>query len=185
MGIDFKVHSAETAPAASRPVLEKTRSRYGMIPNLFGVLAESPAAVEAYASLSRLFGRSGLTPLEQHVVLQTHNIDNGCDYCAAAHSTVARGAGVEPEIDDALRNDEPLADARLEALRQFTKALDRERGWVGDEAVAGFIAAGFTQGNVFDVILGISFKRLSNYSNHVAATPLDAPFAAHAWQKTG
>lgn len=185
MSIDFKVHSTETAPKASRPVLEKTRSRYGMIPNLFGVLAESPAAVEAYASLSQSFARSGLTPLEQHVVLQTHNVDNGCDYCAAAHSTVARGAGVEVDIDDALRNNQPLADPRLEALRQFTRALDRERGWVGEEAVADFIAAGYTRGNVFDVILGIAFKRLSNYSNHVAATPLDAPFAAQAWQKAG
>ena len=185
MSINFEVRSIDDAPEASRPILEQAQAAYGMVPNLFGVLAESPAALEGYTTLSRIFAGSSLSPTEQHVVLQTHNVANGCDYCAAAHSTIARGSGVNADLDDALRESRPLSDERLEALRQFTEALIRERGWVGDDAVDRFLAAGYTRGNVFDVILGISLKRLSNYSNHIARTPLDPAFQAQAWRQAG
>ena len=34
---------------------------------------------------------------------------------------------------------------------------------------------------MLEVILGVGFKTLSNYTNHVANTPLDAPFKRFAW----
>jgi alkylhydroperoxidase family enzyme len=62
----------------------------------------------------------------------------------------------------------PLAEGRLEALREFTRTLVEERGWAKDEAVNKFIATGFTKAQVFEVVMGIALKTLTNYSNHLA-----------------
>jgi alkylhydroperoxidase family enzyme len=75
----------ETAPEASRPLLEGAKRKNGFIPNLLGVLAEAPAALEAYISVSDLLAKSSLTAAERETVLIAASIRNGCDYCVAAH----------------------------------------------------------------------------------------------------
>jgi alkylhydroperoxidase family enzyme len=91
--------------------------------------------------------------------------------------------GVSDDISDALRNGTPLSNARLEALRTFTLSVVRKRGNVDDSAVQAFLDAGFTQRHILEVILGISQKVMSNYTNHLADTPVDAPFKKFEWKK--
>ena len=64
----FTIHTADSAPAESKKQLESARQRFGQIPNLYGVLAEAPIAVEAYDTLASLLMRSSFTPTERHVV---------------------------------------------------------------------------------------------------------------------
>lgn len=163
-------------------MLEQSQSSYGMIPNLHGVMAESPQLLEAYKRLGSLFSQSSLSTTEQHIVWLTLNVYHGCHYCVPAHTLLAKNDKVDDAIIDALRNNQPLADARYEALRQFTLALADQRGQVSDAVVQTFLDAGFTKANVLDVLLGLSHKVLSNYTNHLADTPVDAPFAAFSWQ---
>ncbi|MFG0252093.1 MAG: carboxymuconolactone decarboxylase family protein, partial [Phycisphaerales bacterium JB038] len=89
------------------------------------------------------------------------------------------------EVIDALRADEPLPDARLESLRQFTKALLERRGEVGDERLEQFLSAGYSRQQALEVILGLALKTMSNYTNSVTHTKLDAPPKAFAWTKPG
>jgi AhpD family alkylhydroperoxidase len=176
----FPIHDLASAPAASRPYLEQARKDFGQIPNLIGEMAESPAVIRGYLGLAAAFAGSSLSALEQHVVLQTVNAFNACHYCLAAHSAAAIGmTRIDPAIDGALREMRALGDARLEALRRFTLAVVRERGRVGDDALHAFVDAGFTPAQVLEVVLGVGMKTVSNYVNHIAATPVDAAFAAH------
>lgn len=99
-----------------------------------------------------------------------------------AHTVIAQGAGVPADVIEALRNRQPLPDERLEALRTFTLKLVRNRGRVSESDLEAFHAAGFTPRHLLEVILGIAQKTMSNYINAIAETPLDAPFASHAWQ---
>ena len=117
------------------------------------------------------------------MVLISASVDNGCDYCVAAHTTIGQGAHVDQAVLDRLRADQPLPDARLEALRRFTKAVVRERGWAGEADQAAFLEAGYTESQALEVVLGVTMKTLSNYTNHLAATPLDAAFAGNAWSR--
>ena len=87
----------------------------------------------------------------------------------------------EAELE-ALRDGSPLADPKLEALRAFASAVVQELGWVSEEEVDGFLAAGFEREQVLDVVVGVAYKTLSNYTNHLAGTPLDSAFAAFAWE---
>ena len=90
---------------------------------------------------------------------------------------------VDDAITQALRNETPLPNARLEALRDFTLSVVRDRGHVDDAKVQAFLDAGYTKRNILEVILGYSQKVMSNYTNHLAKTPVDAVFEKFAWQK--
>lgn len=178
---NFSIHTRETAPEAARPILDGARKKYGFVPNLLGALAEAPAALEAYVTLSDILARSSLTPTEREILTIAVSAKNGCAYCVAAHSTVAAMHKVPEDVIAALRDGRAIADARLEALRRFAETLVETRGWAGDDDVQAFLAAGFTRAQALEVVLAVAFKTLSNYANHLVDTPLDAAFAPRAW----
>ncbi|MHC4838288.1 MAG: carboxymuconolactone decarboxylase family protein [Planctomycetota bacterium] len=103
----------------------------------------------------------------------------------AAHSTVAAGKGMPEDVLDALRAGTPIADAKLEALRVFTEAMVRERGEVAGAPLQAFLEAGYAPAQALEVVTGVAMKTISNYVNHFAETPLDAPFAGRKWEKQG
>ena len=181
----FKLHTLDSAPAGSLPILDTANKALGFIPNLYAHLASSPAALQGYKQLGALLEQSGLTQEEQQAVLLTASVENGCEYCVAAHSFLARNmAKVSSDKISALRGGKPTGDAKLNALVAFTQAVVRERGWVaGSQELNSFFAAGYTPQHALDVILGVAMKTLSNYTNHLTNTPLDAAFAGEAWQE--
>jgi alkylhydroperoxidase family enzyme len=99
----------------------------------------------------------------------------------AAHTTLSQMSGVSEDVIMALRNDTPIADSKLEALRQFAIIVNESRGWPSESQIDAFFTAGYTRQNALEVILGTALKTLSNYTNHIAETDLDKPFAANAW----
>ena len=180
---DFNIHTLDTAPEGSKEILEGIKENIGFVPNLFGVLAESPQATEAYQLLGGLFRKTSLSAIEQNVVWLTINYENNCDYCVPAHTGIAKTDKVPEDVIEALRNGKPIADEKLEALRRFTVLMVQQRGWVADEDVDAFLDAGYTRRNILDVIVGMSHKVISNYTNHFARTPVDAVFKKFAWEK--
>lgn len=178
---DFETHTIETAPEGSQPLLEKIQSAYGFVPNLMGTMAESPALLEAYMTLSRLFAGSSLNETERQIIAMSNNRLNGCVYCMGAHSVIAKKNGVPDEIIASLRTGTPLADAKLEALRLFAIEMNESRGWPEEGAIETLIAAGYTRQTVMEVVLGTAYKVLSNYTNHIAETELDGVFTSGKW----
>jgi uncharacterized peroxidase-related enzyme len=178
---DLLVHTIDTAPAASREALEGARRAFGFVPNLLGVLAASPAALRAYLSVSEAFNASAFSDVERQVVLLSVSAEHGCQYCMAAHSAAATAAEMPRDVLDALRSGEPIPDARLETLRRTTSMLVTSRGRLRDDGLAAFLAAGFTTAQLLEVIAGIAQKTISNYTNHIAVTPLDRRFDKFAW----
>ncbi|MFQ5755444.1 MAG: carboxymuconolactone decarboxylase family protein [Acidiferrobacterales bacterium] len=181
----FSVHTVESAPPKAKPALAASQKTFGFVPNLHAVFAESPALLEGYKKLSQIFATSSLSPVEQQVVLLAASYENNCHYCMAAHSAAANMAGLPAEELDTLRNGAPMPDTRLEALRRFTQRIVQARGWVEENDVDAFVQAGYNKQQVLEVILGVAIKTMSNYTNHLAHTPLDDAFGAYAWQKPG
>ena len=177
----LKVHTKDTAPSASKPLLADAEKAFGFVPNLLGVFAESPAALKAYLTIGQIFDESSFSPTERQVVILAASRFNECHYCVAAHSVVAGMQQVPADVIEALRADRPIANDKLQALRVFTTAVVEARGWVSQDQVGAFLTAGYNKAQVLEVILGITFKTLSNYSNHIADTPLDAAFKTQAW----
>lgn len=167
----FDVYSVATAPEGSRAKLAEVTKAWGFTPKLHGMLAESPVALKAYDQLFALVGESSLTPVEQQVAYQAINIFHQCEYCTAGHSFLSRKAGVPEDALQALRNETPIADPRLQALRLFTETVVRERGFVSEVEIKAFLNSGFTRENVLEIVTIIATKTISNYANHLTKTP--------------
>ena len=178
------LHTINSAPAASQPLLEGIQSAMGFIPNFFAVLADSPAALEAYNHLAATFGSSDLDATEQQIVSIEASRENGCTYCVAAHTTVSQMTKVDADIVTALRDGTPLACSKHEALRTFTNTLVNKRGHSNQQDLEAFYSAGYSQKNALAVILGVSMKTLTNYTNNVLSPELDAAFQPNAWEKS-
>lgn len=176
----FPLHTFDSAPEGSVPLFEKSMKGFGMIPNLHAVMGASPSLLEAYQAVHALFMDTSLSTDEKTVVWQTINVEHECHYCVPAHTMISNMMGVDKEISDALRDNTPLPE-KLEALRSFTLKMLRQRGQVSDSDVDEFLSAGYSQQNILEVILGLSQKVMSNYVNHVAKTPTDAPFQEFEW----
>lgn len=177
----FPLHTVESAPAGSQRLLQAIRRRYGFIPNLLAELAESPAVLKAVVALDEAYTASSLTPAEQQTVLIAVSVENGCDFCTRVHSTIARNvARMSPADIDALRAGGALPTRRLNVLAQLTRDLVVKRGWLDDGAVDAFLAQGFSKAQLLEVVLGVAYKTLSNYSNHLLHTPINEQFMGEA-----
>lgn len=179
--VNFTMHTPETAPEGSKALLDFANQNFGFIPNLFRGMAESPALLKGYLDLFTAFAKTRLSETERQIILMTSNRLNGCTYCMAAHTTISRGANVPEDVIAALRTGTPIADNKLEALRQFSVVMVESRGWPSEAQIETLFSAGYSHETVLDVILGTALKMMSNYTNHIVKTTLDDAFQADAW----
>ncbi|WP_440995915.1 carboxymuconolactone decarboxylase family protein [Arhodomonas sp. SL1] len=179
---EFPLHDTHTAPEAAKPQLEGTQQTMGFIPNIFAKMAEAPAVLEGYASISGIFDKTSLSPVEREVVLLTTSVEHECHFCVAAHTGRAKKAGMEESVLEALRAGHELPDSRLEALRAYTLEVVRNRGWLANDAVDRLLDAGYTREQALEVVLGVTMKVLSNYTNHITGTPLNEQLSSLKWE---
>lgn len=174
----------EDADPKARVILERAKTQLGFIPNMYATMANSPGLLETYTEgYERFRGHSGFTPAEQEVVFLTVSRRNGCEYCVGAHSVIAdQMSKVPPAVTDAIRDGRAVPDAKLGALSRFTDLMVSTRGLPSKADVEAFLGAGFQERHVLEIVLAIAVKTLSNYSNHLFHTPLDAMFAGRAWK---
>lgn len=174
----FELHTKETAPELSLPLFDKSIAAFGMVPNLHAVMAESPALLDAYQQVHTLFQQTDLNADELTVVWQTINVEHECHYCVPAHAAVASMMKVDASLTKALRERTAMPTEKLQALYDTTLALVRNRGKLTDAEQSTFYEAGYENKHMLAIVLGISQKVMSNYVNHLADTPIDAPFKA-------
>ncbi|SMF82750.1 carboxymuconolactone decarboxylase family protein [Pseudobacteriovorax antillogorgiicola] len=178
------VYTESNAPSEeSQELLSQVKKKYGFIPNLLGEFAASHPVLQAYMQLGENLSKTSLTPLEQQLLLVTISRDNNCTYCVAAHTAVAVGSKLDQEPINAVREGRLPSHPKLQALVRFAEQVVGERGWVSQDQVQAFIDAGYSEANVLDVVLAASMKTLSNYTNHIFETPVDANFQPFAWKK--
>jgi len=180
---EFTLHDLSTSPNAARADLEAVEKKYGFIPNLMAIMAEAPPLLKGYLALSQLLEQTTLSAQERNLLLLAISVANGCDYCVAAHTLSSKGAKLPADVIEAVRNDRPISNSRLKALRALAQSVANDRGRPAEETVREFYDSGYTKANLLEVILAVGMKTLSNYTNHVADTPLDSAFRTAAWQK--
>ncbi len=179
----FPLHDEITAPEAAREHLEATRRSFGMIPNLERVMANAPALLAAYSFGWNVYDQTSLAPVERQIVYQTANFENECNYCVPWHTLLARQSGADTATVEALRQGRQLPDPRHEALRQFARTLILNRGKASTADLEAFFSAGFTAQQALEVVLGVAIKTMSNFTNSIAGTPLDAQVTHLIWRK--
>lgn len=176
------VNTLQTAPEQAKERMEMVQKANGFIPNLIGVLANSPQALEMYQEVGKLNSKSSLTPEEIEVVQITAAAHNGCDFCVAGHTKIGTLKLKMPEnVLNALRARTTIEDnAKYQALAQFTMQLIDKRGKVSDDELAAIKAAGYSEQNILDVVLGVALATLCNYANNVAQNDINPELQAYA-----
>ncbi|WP_419579854.1 carboxymuconolactone decarboxylase family protein [Streptococcus suis] len=179
----FPIHTLDTVRPDLRENLETVKKNNGgYIPNLIGLLANSPTALETYQTVGGINRRNSLTPTEREVVQITAAVANGCGFCVAGHTAISiKQVKMPDEILQALRQGTPIeADAKLDSLARFTLAVIHEKGKVGDQLLEEFFQAGYTAENALDVVLGVSLATLCNYANNLINTPINPELQPYA-----
>jgi len=164
---DFTFYTTETAPEEATGMLEQIQKEYGFIPNLFAYMAEAPTTLEAYLSLNGIIEKTSLTPAQQQVALLAASVENECDFCTVAHRAVGKMKQANQQTLNALNDKTQITDHKDAALAKFTQSTVKDRGKLSEETISEFLHAGFTKQQVFEVMIIVSIKTLSNYINHL------------------
>ncbi len=171
----------ETAPQASKQTLTAIQKGFGFVPNLMATFANSPAVLNGYTAMDAAWEKSSLTPKERQLILLTASVQNSCNYCKAAHSTVLKSMmKVDAELVANVRDGKSISDPKLNALVSFTREVVSERGYVSENTKNEFLRQGYSEVQMMEVIVGVALKTVSNYIDHLNPVEIDQAFSAEA-----
>jgi alkylhydroperoxidase family enzyme len=177
----FPVHSLETAPEKSKPALETLRSAFGFVPNLVGAMSTSPVLIDSLVGLfGNVHGGSFSEPQVQTLLL-TNAVTNAAAWPVALHTALALKEGIAAADVEAIRNGRAPKDPKLAALSILAKTLIEKRGQLDGQDVERFLAAGFGQDHLLEVIAVVAASTITNYTASVTQPPLEPTLQAAAW----
>lgn len=167
-----------SATGKTKQIFNTLEKALGTVPNLMRTLANSPAALNAYMSFNAALGEAKLpAALREQLALTVANA-NSCDYCLSAHSALGTLAGLASN-DLLLAQNAEASDAKAATALRFAAAVVRQRGRVPASEVSTLRAAGYTDGEIAEIVAVIAINIFTNYFNHIAGTEIDFP-AVHA-----
>ena len=177
---NFSVQTMESAPERSKPALRQLQSAFGMIPNIVGTMSTSPVLIN---SLVGLFGNvhgGSFTEAQVQVVLLTDAVTNASTWAVAFHTTLALKEGIDPADVQAIRDGRLPKDNKLAALSVLARTMIEKRGRLDEKDIDRFLAAGFGEDHLLEVIAAVAASTITNYTGSITKPPLEAPFQAHA-----
>ncbi len=165
----------ESAPLASQPMLEAVKKQLGSVPNLFRLVATSPAALEGYLAMSGALGKGALpAATRERIALAVAEI-NGCGYCLAAHSYLGKNLAKLDDAEIEANRGGSSNDAKADAAVRFAAKVTRERGHVSAEDLLTVKNAGYTDAQIVEIVQHVALNTWTNYINEVAKTVIDFP----------
>lgn len=173
------IPTREDAPAGSQPLLDAVAKQLGVVPNLFRLVALSPAALEGYLGLNGALSRTLDAKTRERIALAVAEM-NGCDYCLSAHSylglNVAKISQAEIDLNRTGRSSDPRADAAV----RFAANVAQTRGHVESADLTAVRNAGYTDAQIVEIVLHVALNSLTNFVNNVAMTDIDFPVVRRA-----
>jgi uncharacterized peroxidase-related enzyme len=166
------------APEASRPLLEDVKKLLGVAPNLFRMVASSPAALQGYVGLLGALGTGALPAATHERIALAIAEFNACDYCLSAHTYLATRVAKLDESEVAANRSGSSNDAKADAAVRFARKVAQLRGHVSDEDVRAVRTAGYTDGEIVEIVQHVALNTWTNYVNSVARTEIDFPLVA-------
>jgi uncharacterized peroxidase-related enzyme len=168
------IPTRENAPAAAQPILDAVNKQLGVVPNLFRLVALSPAALTGMTGLSGALTRALDVKTRERIALAVAQV-NGCDYCLSAHTYLGLNlAKIGPE-EIALNRKGHSSDAKADAAVRFAATVAQDRGRVSDADLAAVRAAGYTDAQVIEIVGVVVENVFTNFVNNVAQTDIDFP----------
>ncbi len=165
----------EASPAASQPLLEAVKKQFGVVPNLFRLVGNSPAALEGHLALFGALNKDTLPPQTRSRIALAVAEVNACDYCLSAHAYLGKNLAKLDDAEVEANRHGTSTDPKAAAAVSFAAKVVRTRGQVDDADVRAIKAAGYTEAQVIEIVLHVALNTWTNYINKVAQTEIDFP----------
>jgi AhpD family alkylhydroperoxidase len=178
----FEVQTIDQAPEESKAPLERLQQVFGMVPNVAGIIANSPVLANIFVPLFEGVHNGTFTEAEIQTLLLTNAVTNSCAWAVAFHSYLALKAGLDPADVEAIRERRAPREPRYAALSAYTRNLIEQRGHVGEAAAKAFLAAGFKADQALEALAVSAASTITNYALNIAEPPLEPMFQKHAWR---
>lgn len=180
--MELTIHTLDTAPAASRPVLEGLAADLGLVPNFAAAIATSPALIAGFDGMRRAVATTSLDPILREVAGLAVGVAVDNHYGVAFHSTVLARLGADEADIEAIRSGGSPTAPDTAAVEALAREVVEQRGKVADETMAAARAAGLSTENVLEVVLECAFASMvglvDNLAGHIT---LDQFLAPRAW----
>ncbi|WP_424988923.1 carboxymuconolactone decarboxylase family protein [Microbulbifer sp. S227A] len=163
------------APEKSQPLLRSVEQNLGSVPNLFRLMATSPEALEGYLGLNGALSKGKLSTATRERIALAIAKTNGCDYCNAAHTFLAKTLNKLDDAELSANRAGASTDAKAHAAVSFAVKVATSRGNVSESDISGVRAAGYSDAEIVEIIGLIALNVLTNYVNEVFKTDIDFP----------
>ena len=168
----------EAAPVASQPLLHAVNRQLGIVPNLFRLVSNSPAALEGYVGMLGALGKGALpAATRERIALAVAEI-NGCGYCLSAHTYLGKNLAKLDDAEVFANRNGASNDPEADAAVRFAAKVAQLRGHAGDEDLQAVRVAGYTDAQVIEIVQHVALNTWTNYVNEVAKTDIDFPVVA-------
>jgi len=172
------------ATGRTKQLFDALQAKLGTLPNIFRVLGNAPAALEAYLNFSGALADASFSAKLREQIALTVASSNLCSYCLSVHAFIGTRAGLsEREIADAGHATATIA--KTDAILKLARNIVVQRGEVSDSDLEQARASGLTDGEIVETVANVALNIFTNYLNHVARTVVDFPEAElHSAQGT-
>jgi AhpD family alkylhydroperoxidase len=179
----FEIQTIDRAPEGSKAPLQKLQQTFGIVPNVAGIIANSPVLANIFVPLFEGVHAGTFTEAEIQTLLLTNAVTNSCAWAVAFHSYLALKAGLTPADVQAIRERRAPRELRYAALSAYARALIEKRGHLGDAAaVTALLSAGFKPDQALEALAVSAASTITNYTLNIAEPPLEPMFQEHAWR---
>jgi uncharacterized peroxidase-related enzyme len=171
---NLKSLNPATATGKTKNIFDALQKKLGVVPNLMRALGNSPAALNAYMGFNAALGESQIPATLRELLAITVANANSCDYCLSAHTALGKLAGL-PSNDLSLAQNAQASDQKTGVALRFAAALVQKRGMLGASDVTTMHNAGYSDGEIAEIIAVVAINIFTNYFNHIAGTDIDFP----------
>ena len=169
------VQTSDASPAQAE-ILATVQKKMGMVPNLLSTLAAARAAATAYLGFSQALSSGQLTARLREQIALVVAETNDCGYCLAAHTAIGKSVGLDGDTIASARQAQ-AADPKEAAALELARKIVVERGRLTDTDLEPVRDAGYTDGDIAEIVANVALNLFTNYFNHVADTEVDFPEA--------
>src|SRR5215472_14265725 len=166
------IPARDDAPEASKPILDAVHKQLGVVPNMYRLIAQSPATLQGFTSNGAALTKTLDVKTRERIALAVAQV-NGCDYCVSAHSYIGANLAKLDSAELAANRRGHSNDATADAAVTFAKKVAEARGKVSEADIAAVKRAGFTDAQVVEIVLNVVLNVLTNFVNNVADTDID------------
>ena len=172
----IQVPNHEQVDPKAQAIFDDLKGKLGMVPNIYATIGHSANALESYLAFSGAQAKGSFNAKEREAVSLAVSQTNGCTYCQAAHTAIAKMNGFSDEDTLNLRAG-TIEDQKLNVLTRLAISITENRGKADPELIDAFFALGYNETALIDLVALVTDKVFTNFIGRLAEVPVDFPAA--------